>query len=79
MAKIEKWICDIKDCKKNAHKSDKTIQVIFHTEQTEGTSSDPYLSSEKIDLCEDHIAKVLDGNYIHAHGAQGNNTFYFKD
>ena len=76
-------ICDISGCnntvKDDSKHVDKSIQVIFHTEQTEGRSSSPYLSSENLDICEDHMDKVLEGNYIHASGAQGNNRYYFKN
>ena len=54
------------------------IQVIFETEQTEGRTTKPYLSEEKIDICQKCLDKVLDGNYLHATGAMGHNNYYFK-
>jgi hypothetical protein len=71
--------CDIKDC--NSEKEVKTvkIQVIFTTEQTEGRSCAPYLSEERFDMCQECENKLLKGNYIFADGAQGYNTYYFKN
>jgi hypothetical protein len=53
------------------------LQVIFHTEQTEGRGCEPYLSTETIDLCDDCHAKVLQGNYLHGTGVMGYNNYKF--
>jgi len=55
------------------------LQVLFHTEQTEGRGTPPYLSSVEIDLCVGCYKRVLGGEYIHATGAQNNNHYYFKN
>lgn len=68
--------CDV--CKKEATILDKTIQVIFTTEQTEGRSVKPYLCDKKMDLCEDCMKRRLSGESIFANGAQGYNSYYFK-
>lgn len=71
--------CDIKDCTNVSNREEPLeLDVIFTSEQTEGRSCPPYLSSEKVDLCPQCINKVLEGNYIWANGAQGHNTYYFK-
>lgn len=77
--KTETIYCDIDDCKSDADVTEERLQVIFTTDQTEGRGTEPYLSNEGVDLCEKCLKKVLKGNYIFAHGAQGHNTFYFKN
>ena len=75
------YICDICKNKLNQNNEIKlkfNIQVIFHTEQTEGRNVNPYLSNEKIDICQKCYNKVLEGNYIHGNGAQGCNNYYFR-
>lgn len=69
--------CDIKGCTEKAFADPFSIQVIFHTEQTEGRGTNSYLFTEKIDLCTKCHKKILDGNYVHAHGAMGHNEYYF--
>jgi len=82
--KEEKYTCDIEECKSEcSNKSLPTInqvsiQVIFTTDQTEGRSCSPYLDMKKVDICKSCMAKVLQGNYIWAHGANGYNSYYFK-
>lgn len=75
--KKETFVCDIKNCKNTLDKEDldKSIQVIFTTEQTEGRSCKPYLSIEKLDICKSCLDKVLQGNYIFAYGAMGYNDY----
>ena len=57
---------------------EKRIQIIFETEQTEGRNCSPYLCIQDIDICRKCMALVLEGNYIFASGAQGNNDYYFR-
>ncbi len=61
------------------NKNSVKLLVIFTTEQTEGRNCKNYLSMIDIDLCEECLGRVLKGNYIFAHGAQGHNTYYFGD
>ena len=68
--------CDI--CKNEKKILEKKIQVIFTTEQTEGRSCSPYLSMEKIDICQKCLDSVLRGNYLIGSGCQGYNNFNFK-
>ena len=73
---IENFYCDICHKKATTHK---TLQVIFTTEQTEGRPCTPYLSyPETLDLCDDCLGKIMNGNYVFASGAQGYNDYYFK-
>lgn len=76
--KTEKHICDISGCGAMAPFVQMPLQVIFHTEQTEGRSCPPYLYNTNLDLCEAHKARILQGNYVHADGAQGHNNYYFQ-
>lgn len=57
----------------------KEIEVIFTTEQTEGRSTTPYLSSERIDICNKCLRKKLEGIALYAWGAQGYNEYSFKE
>lgn len=59
MARIEKYLCDIKGCENEATVINKTFQVVFFTDQTEGRSIKPYLSEEKLDLCNKCIEKII--------------------
>ena len=71
--------CDV--CKKEAKVDNKSLPVIFTTEQTEGRGVKPYLTTSKLDICEsceNHIVQGR-GNFLWAHGAMGYNTYYFKD
>lgn len=74
--KTEIITCDV--CKSSEKViENKSMQVIFHTDQTEGRSVKPYLSIEQFDVCEKCIDTVLKGNYIHGDGAQGYNNYSF--
>ena len=74
---VTKYLCDIKGCNNEASHIKNTIQVVFHTDQTEGRSVKPYLSLEKLDLCNEHYDLVSCGAGIHGQGAQGFNTYWF--
>ena len=68
---IEKYICDV--CKKEVEKvTEVNYPVIFHTDQTEGRSCSPYISKEKLDLCDECAEKLL---ILHGWGAQGINQY----
>lgn len=69
--------CDIQGCGSQEAVCRTSLQVIFHTEQTEGRGVKPYLSLQSLDVCEKCMEKVLKGNYVHGSGAQGVNDFYF--
>lgn len=56
-----------------------SMPVIMTTETNEGRSCEPYLSTEKMDICDDCHAKVLKGNYVFGAGAMGHNKYYFKE
>lgn len=70
--------CDIKDCGKENSKTVR-LQVIFTSNQTDGSSCPPYLEAVNIDLCDQCLSRVLKGEYIFAYGGQGFNTYYFKE
>lgn len=69
--------CDI--CKSNTEVTEKQIQVIFETEQTEGRSVKPYLSLQKVETCITCLDFILKDNYLHGYGAMGHNTYYFRN
>lgn len=74
--KITTLQCDI--CKEQNKVENKVVPVIFHTEQTEGRTTEPYLVFEKIDVCEKCYEFILNHNCIlNAYGAQGHNTYTF--
>jgi hypothetical protein len=68
---IEICTCDI--CKKEQPQI-LTINypVLFTTEQTEGRGVTPYISQEKLDVCQECITKLV---RLQGHGAMGNNTY----
>ncbi len=70
--------CDIKGCDKDADHKQKTVSVRFTTEQNEGRSTTPYLSGEKLDLCDEHYQKYIDTLPLVGSGAMGFNDFYFS-
>lgn len=71
---IEKCICDV--CKKEVEKIIMVnYPVIFHTEQTEGRSCNPYISKEKLDLCDECAERVL---MLDGCGAQGVNSYTIR-
>lgn len=67
---IEAVVCDLCGATKNVEQIN--YPVIFTTEQNEGRPVEPYISDEKIDLCDKCMKKVLK---IKAHGAQGINDY----
>lgn len=73
--------CDI--CNKNKYPKETIknteLTVIFTTEQTEGLRVKPYLSNQKIDICPECLATILQGNMLFAEGAQGCNKYYFRE
>ena len=75
--------CDIKGCDRTSEDydthEDVKISTIFHTEQTEGRSVKPYNYEEKLDLCEYCFDKHSLGQRVHGWGAQGHNTFEFRE
>jgi len=76
MTQVTYKVCDIKGC---SNKTERTIQihVKFLTEQTEGRNVKPYLSKEKLDICDTHLEEILDKEkLIKGSGAMGYNTYY---
>lgn len=70
------FFCDV--CGEDMKTQNPTmIQVIFHTDQTEGRGVKPYLSNCDIDICESCKNHILNGNYLHGSGAMGHNTYNF--
>ena len=71
---IEKCICDV--CKKEVEKAiEVNYPVIFHTEQDEGKSCSPYISKEKLDLCNECAERIL---MLEGWGAQGVNRYAIR-
>lgn len=63
--------CDICE-KEDSNCKQVEYPVLFYTEQTEGRLCNPYISQQKIDLCDDCFNKVIK---VKAHGAQGCNMY----
>ena len=71
---IEKCICDV--CKKEVERiTTVNYPVIFHTEQTDGRSCNPYISKEKLDLCNECTKRIL---MLDGWGAQGVNSYTIR-
>ena len=70
---IEQYFCDL--CGKQAEVEVLNYPVIFHTEQTEGRSTEPYIRNERIEACQECIKKVL---VLHGYGAQGLNRYEIR-
>lgn len=77
MATVTKVMCDIKGCNQEVkgYGQGIHIHVVFHTDQTEGRSVNPYFSNEKMDICEPCMAKIMDSYPLQAAGAQGYNDY----
>lgn len=72
---IELCSCDV--CKKETDKvTEVKYPVIFHTEQTEGKPCSPYISYDKIDLCDDCADRVL---LLDGWGGQGCNKYKIRE
>lgn len=54
------------------------LSVLFKTEQNEGTSCEPYFSTETLDICPECYSRLLKQWPIIAFGAQGNNNYEFN-
>lgn len=76
---IKEITCDVCSIiiKSDTHKAT-NLSVVFTTEQTEGRSTEPYLSLVKIDICPTCMKSILLGKMLFAHGAMGFNQYYFK-
>lgn len=70
--------CDIKGCKEEASHKQKTLSVTFTTETNEGRAVTPYLSGEKLDLCEEHYQEYIDRIPLLGSGAMGFNDYTFR-
>lgn len=67
----EIFICDV--CKKEDAKMQSiNYPVLFTTEQTEGRPVKPYISQQKIDVCEECLSKIIK---LQGNGAQGFNNY----
>ena len=77
MATVTKVMCDIKGCNQEVEGYGKGIHmhVVFHTDQTEGRSTEPHFSNQKMDICKPCMKKILDSYPIQASGAQGHNDY----
>lgn len=69
---VEKYFCDICGADLSLPIMSVSYPVIFHTEQDEGRNTDPYISQQKLDICESCKTKILK---LNGWGAQGHNKF----
>lgn len=77
--KVQKVICDVcgAEIKDSKDKEDRRyIPVIFHTNQTDGHETEPYISFEYMDICDSCLMKLTN---LHAEGCQGHNKYYWKE
>lgn len=54
------------------------LQIVFTTEQTEGRSTTPYLTSENLDVCPSCYDDIITYSPVYGSGAQGYNKFELK-
>lgn len=68
--------CDIDKCNETNAKTRKNFDIIFTTEQTEGNTTKPYVTTQTLDVCDKCYDKLtLKGKYIQGSGAQGHNIY----
>ena len=79
MSTHTKIICDVKNCGDEATHKQKTVSVVFTTEQNEGRATTPYLSGEELDFCDKHYQRYIDTLTFRATGAMGYNDYEFQD
>ena len=76
-----KYYCDV--CNKNTDIYDivnKEMQVVYHTEKTEGRSIDPHLSISHVNLCQECLNIILnDGKILNMSGHMGYNKYWFNE
>ena len=65
--------CDV--CREPAKHMKLSVPMRFTTEQTEGRYVSPYLSIEKLDLCQSCLDAIVAGQPLEASGAQGHNDY----
>lgn len=74
MASRTIYSCDV--CgRESANTAKKSIPVVFLTEQTEGRSTTPYLTTTTVDICPGCEQRLVRSFPLTASGAQGHNTF----
>jgi hypothetical protein len=71
--------CDICNVLINASQKPTVIPVVFTTEQTEGRSTKPYISMQSMDICEKCLHKLIYEFPLLGQGAQGYNTYSWRD
>lgn len=71
--------CDIQNCAEKADHKQKTVSVVFTTEQDEGRSVPPYLEGKKLDFCEKHYQQYINTMPLRASGSMGYNHYTFGD
>jgi len=76
MATITNHTCDL--CKEPAKFLQQRLPVVFLTEQTEGRSCKPHLTTETFDICEKCMQRIVDSYPLTGYGAQGSNTYEWR-
>ena len=76
--KIERYICDIKDCGAKDVKQ-VLVDVCFVTEQSEGRGVKPYIERARLDLCSDCREKYLRLLPLVGAGGQGLNDYTWRN
>lgn len=72
-----KYVCDL--CKTETKEIQLiNIPVAFVTEQTEGRTVTPYLSTKAIDVCSGCHEKIIENYPIKGAGAQGHNRYWLN-
>jgi len=79
MSKTVTISCDVTDIIHGGKvETNKDMPMVFLTETTEGRSTKPYLTTEKIDICELCLQHMIDTReLLTGEGSQGYNKYWF--
>jgi len=72
---IKKRLCDV--CGDEAVLAEVARQVIFQTDQNDGSPTAPRITHQKLDVCS-HCNHKFTEDVLLAWGCQGNNRYKFK-
>ena len=74
-----KWCtCDVCGNETDQQHTERQIQVVFTTEQTEGRMRPHQLTLERMDICQKCEDIIIGGKCLFGSGAQGHNKYWFK-
>lgn len=73
-------VCDVGNQEHSGFIRNMNMMVIFTAETTEGRSVEPYLTIEKMDICDKCYERIVRSKtLLTGSGAQGHNTYGFAE